>query len=256
MPREHASHISRNRRAWDQMADKYQAEHASQLDVDEPVWGLWDVPESEVRILGDVRGKDVLEFGCGAARWSINLARMGARCTGLDLSGSQLQHARRQSAEAGQRLALVQADAEIPPFRDESFDVVFGDHGAMTFADPHRAVPEVARVLRPGGLFAFNMTTPILWLCWSDDEDEPAGPMLHRDYFSLGRVDWNDSDWQTTDFQLPYGEWIRLFRRNGLAIEDLVELRPAEGATTTYSAAPYDWARRWPSDHIWVTRKE
>jgi len=38
-----------------------------------------------------------------------------------------------------------------------SFDIVFCDHGAMTFADRHRTVPQAARVLRPGGLFAFNV---------------------------------------------------------------------------------------------------
>ena len=49
------------------------------------------------------------------------------------------------------RFPVVQADGELIPFRDESFDLVFCDHGVMGFADPLRTVPEVARVLRPGG---------------------------------------------------------------------------------------------------------
>ena len=49
-------------------------------------WGLWQIPESELGILGDVAGKDVLELGCGAAQWSILLARQGARVVGLDNS--------------------------------------------------------------------------------------------------------------------------------------------------------------------------
>jgi len=43
---------------------------------------VWSIPESELNVLGDVRDKDVLEFGCGAARWSIALSRLGARCVG------------------------------------------------------------------------------------------------------------------------------------------------------------------------------
>ena len=102
------------------------------------------------------RGKDVLEFGCGAAQWSIALAKRGARPVGLDLSDRQLEHARRLMAEAGVDFPLVHASAESVPLPDASFDIVFCDHGAMTFADPYRTVPEAARLLRPGGLFAFN----------------------------------------------------------------------------------------------------
>ena len=56
-------------------------------------WGVWQVPESELQVLGDVRDKDVLELGCGAAQWSIALARVGARPVGIDLSERQLDHA-------------------------------------------------------------------------------------------------------------------------------------------------------------------
>ena len=55
---------------------------------------MWQLPESELRVLGDVAGKDVLELGCGAAQWSILLAGQGARVVGLDNSERQLEHAR------------------------------------------------------------------------------------------------------------------------------------------------------------------
>ncbi len=58
------------------------------------------------------------------------------------------------------------------------------------------------------------------------------------------------------DFMLPYGEWIRLFRANGFVIEDLVEIRPAEDATSSYYGDVFrDWARRWPAEQIWKVRK-
>jgi len=117
---------------------------------------VWSIPESQLNVLGDVRDKDVLELGCGAAQWSIALAGLGARCVGLDNSARQLEHARRGMAAAGVDFPLVHASAETAPLPDASFDVVFCDHGAMTFADPERTVPEAARLLRPGGLFAFN----------------------------------------------------------------------------------------------------
>ena len=66
-----------NRGFWDEDADDYQAEHESQLDVDTMGWGVWDLPETELGVLGDVNGLDVLEYGCGAAQWAIKLARVG-----------------------------------------------------------------------------------------------------------------------------------------------------------------------------------
>ncbi len=112
-----ARHVRKNRRFWDRTSDEYQAEHARQLNrFDRPVWGIWGLPESRLRVLGDVEGKDVLELGCGGAQWSICLARMGARPVGLDLSIAQLRHAERLMAGAGVSFPIVNADAERVPF--------------------------------------------------------------------------------------------------------------------------------------------
>jgi ubiquinone/menaquinone biosynthesis C-methylase UbiE len=80
----------------------------------------------------------------------------------------------------------VQASAEATPFADASFDIVFCDFGAMTFADPFRAIPEAARVLRPGGLFAFSTSTPIVDMAWGADAEHP-GARLERDYCRTAR---------------------------------------------------------------------
>ena len=69
-----------NRANWDRRSDEYQERNAEFIGrEDEPRWGMWQLPDSELGILGDVDGKDVLELGCGAAQWSILLARP-ARC--------------------------------------------------------------------------------------------------------------------------------------------------------------------------------
>ncbi len=241
-----SSDAARNRAFWDQRADDYQESHREHIGRPEPRWGIWQLPERELQVLGEVAGLDVLELGCGAAQWSILLAAQGARCVGFDNSERQLEHAR----AAGADFPLVHGAAESLPFPDESFDLVFCDHGALTFADPLVVVPEVARVLRAGGLFAFSITGSLAWICWDDELDQVV-PALKMDYFGLHRHEDSDG---SVSFQLPVGEWIRLFRGCGLVVEDLIEPQPPEDAVTTYG---YDlgWARRWPLEQIWKVRK-
>ena len=145
---------------------------------------------------------------------------------------------------------MVRSIAEELPFASESFDLVFCDHGAMTFADPDYSVPEVARVLRPQGRLVFCNSTALRVMCL--DDDWSVTTTLHRTAFGMKRI----TDGDSVDFVLPHGEWIRLFRRNGLVVDDLIALRPRLGATTTYPwFAPYEWASQWPAEEIWVVRK-
>ena len=153
--------------------------------------------------------------------------------------------------DAGVDFPLIHGSAEAVPLPDASFDIVFCDHGAMTFADPYRTVPETARLLRPGGLFAFNHHSPIETIHWPLDADS-VGDSLALDYFGLHAID----DGEEISFQLPYGEWIRLFRANGLVVEELIEPRPRPDATSSYrSAEQLAWARRWPAEEIWRLRR-
>jgi SAM-dependent methyltransferase len=245
-------HAARNREMWDGYSDEYQAKHGDELAASGGLaWGTTQIPEADLQVLGEVAGRDILELGCGAAQWSIALAKRGARPVGLDLSDRQLAHARRLMADAGVDFPLIHASAEQVPLPDAGFDIVFCDHGAMTFADPYRTVPEVARLLRPGGLFAFNHHSPIESICWPLGAEE-VGDRLALDYFGLHQVEDSEDVW----FQLPYGEWIRLFRANGFIVEDLIEPRPAADATSSYrSPSELAWARRWPAEEIWRLRR-
>jgi SAM-dependent methyltransferase len=245
-------HERHNRAFWDADADDYQALHGADLTTRARAWGAWRVPESELGVLDGVRGFDVLELGCGAGQWAIALAIDGARPVALDQSLVQLRHAAANREHARVAVPLVAASGEATPFRDGSFDVVFCDHGAMSFCDPEVTVPEVARLLRTGGLLAFCHATPLVYLTW-DERRERQSDRLQRPYTDLGRMALGDG---TIDFQLPHSEWFRLFRRNGFVVEDLVELRPPDGASTTYDEfVPTEWARRWPAEQIWKARK-
>lgn len=248
-----APHEPANRAHWDEKSDRYQAGHGAWIASTPAAWGAWRISEDELRLLPDIAGKDVLELGCGAGQWAVWLARHGARVTGLDLSFRQLEHARR--AVAGADVRLLQGSAERLPVADASFEVVLSDHGAMSWGDPDRTVPEVARILRPDGTLIFCATSPLFRLCWDDRQGKWGGPgdRLRRDYFGLRPEPEGDG---AVSFAPPYGEWVRRFRAHGLAIEALIEPQPPRGVTSHFYPGATAWAQRWPAEVIWKVRRE
>jgi SAM-dependent methyltransferase len=248
-------HARRNRAEWQRWSEEYVEPGRRRWAAEEPDWGMWDVPERELNVLPDVAGKDVLELGCGTAYWSAWLARRGARVVGLDLTERQLETARRFQQEFDLEFPLIHASAEDVPLPNDTFDLVLSEYGASIWCDPERWVAEAARVLRPGGLLVFLVNGTILMLCLPDEDEElPAGDHLLRNYFGIYRFEWKSDE--SVDFHLGYGDWIRLLRRKGFEVENLIEVRAPEGAPPNrFNLASPEWARRWPSEEIWVARK-
>ncbi len=242
-----------NRSNWDRWAAEY-VEAGRANWAGEPRWGIFGVPDTDVGLLpGDLDGKDAVELGCGTGYVSAWLARRGARPVGVDNSTAQLTTARRLQQEFGLRFPLVHGIAERLPFPGESFDVAISEYGAVIWADPYRWVPEAARVLRPGGELVTFGNASLLMLFVEDDAEAAAGTTLLRPYFGMHRFDWEDDG--AVEFHVGYGDWIRLFGRCGLVVEDLIEVRPPEGATTRYPFVTGEWARRWPAEQAWKVRK-
>ena len=149
-------HVRRNRVHWDARAVEYVGPGERAWARHEPTWGIWRVPDSELRVLPeDLAGKDALELGCGTAYVSAWLARRGARVVGIDNSAAQLATARRLQRAYGLALTLIHGNAERVPYPDASFDLAVSEYGARLWADPSRWVPEAARILRPGGVLIF-----------------------------------------------------------------------------------------------------
>ena len=246
-------HVQRNRAYWNVLAADY-VDAGRRNWASEPHWGMFRVPDSDVGILPDVSGLDVIELGCGTAYVSAWLARRGARVLGIDSSDSQLATARQLQAEHGLTFPLMLADAERVPCADASFDLAISEYGAAIWCDPHRWIPEAARLLRDGGRLIFLGNGTMLMLTVPDtDAEGAADTTIKRDYFGMHRFEWPDSD--GVEFHLGYGDWIRLLRRSGFEVEDLVELRPGVDATTRYTYVTTEWARRWPAEEVWVARR-
>lgn len=244
---------ARNRELWTKVNAEYtNAEAARKWALDEISWGIWDVPEAELGALGEVAGLDVVELGCGTAYMSAVLFKQGARPVGVDITPAQLETARRLMAETGIEFPLVEADAGATGLPDSSFDLVLSEYGASIWIEPERFVRESARLLRPHGRLVFLCGSTLSLLCLG--EDEVVGEQLRRRQFGMSRIDSPDG----VEFHLPHGERIRLLHREGFQLESLTEVRAPESAETHpyYGYVSAEWARQWPSEELWVARKQ
>jgi SAM-dependent methyltransferase len=240
--------------AWTRANAEYTDERAEAAWAkDEIGWGVWGVLESELHVLPDVTGKDVVELGCGTAYFGAWLKKAGAaRVVGVDPTPAQLETARRCNERFGLGLELLEAFGEEVPLPDGSFDLAVSEYGASIWADPYRWIPEAARLLRPGGELVFLRNSTLVMLC-SPEEDLPASETLQRPQFGMYRFEWPG---EGVEYHLSHGDWIRLLRANGFEILDLIEIQAPPAAEThmRYDYVSAEWARKWPAEEIWRAR--
>jgi ubiquinone biosynthesis O-methyltransferase len=104
-----------------------------------------------LELVGDVRGRKVLDVGCGDGEFALELARRGAFVTGIDAAAAMIEAAERRAKRQNADIDFQVATAEQLPFPAEQFDVVTAIT-ILCFVDDARPVfHEVARVLMPGG---------------------------------------------------------------------------------------------------------
>jgi SAM-dependent methyltransferase len=246
-------HVLVNRSYWDQEAPKWVAP-GRRAWASEPSWGVWGLPERELRLLPDsMAGMAAVELGCGTAYVSAWLARRGAAPVGIDNSPAQLETARALQREFGLQFPLHLGNAEATPFAAASFDFAISEYGAAIWCEPQRWIPEAARILRPGGQLVFLRNSTLWALTAPDLETESPDERLRRPLRGMHRFTWPDTS--GVEFHISPGEWVRLLRRCGFEIEDVIELYAPQEAQTSTPAFPAEWGRAWPCEEVWKVRR-
>lgn len=235
-PVSHGESARASRSWWDAEAASYVAEHAGVLGTAALRWGPEGVDETDLRLLGDLAGRRVLEFGCGAAQGARWCAGQGAHVIACDISGGMLAQARRLDREHGAGpAAYLRCDAAALPLADACVDVAFSAYGALPFvADSGAVLTEVARVLRPGGRLVFSLTHPVRWAL--PDVPGPEGLVVRHSYFDRRPYVEQDEDGTPVyvEHHRTLGDRVREIVAAGLRLVDLVE-------------------PEWPpqADHVW-----
>ncbi len=230
---DHDESAKANRRWWDAEAPAYYEEHGRFLGDDRFVWGPEGLDEADVRLLGPVAGRRVLEVGAGAGQCSRWLAAQGALAVATDLSLAMLRQG--VAIDPATRVPSVQADACRLPLADDSVDLACSAYGAVPFvADSAGLAREVARVLRPGGRWVFSTSHPMRWSL-PDDPGE-AGLVVRSSYFDRTPYVEERPDGRAAyvEHHRTLGDRVRELVAAGFVLDDVLEPEWPDGHEQTW----------------------
>ncbi len=159
-----------------------------------------DVESARQRIdpdgmLGDVSGKDVLLLAGGGGQQSMAFALLGARVTVVDISDKQLERDQQAAAHYGVQVKTIQADMrDLSALDAGAFDLVYHPYSLNFVPDAREVFAQVARVMRPGGMYYFMSANPfasgLTERSWGGE-----GYLLKEPYQQGQKIVYTDSDW-------------------------------------------------------------
>lgn len=142
---------------WTERSESFLEQRRAELH--DPIAGRWMKeieshlpPYLKARIGNPQKPLRVLDVGCGAGFFSILMARIGCIVTGIDLTASMVENARRLAAEEGVQAEFLRDNAEEPHFPDDTFDVVLTRNVTWTLPNADKAYASWIRVLKKGGV--------------------------------------------------------------------------------------------------------
>jgi SAM-dependent methyltransferase len=211
-----------NAAAWDRYAAAYQS--GAQLPTSVAHYGP-DIPtEAELRLLGNLKGKRVLELGCGGAQCSIAFAKQGAIAIGVDFSTEQLAFARRLCEREEVRLELRHGDlADLAFLTADSIDLVFSAYAFGYVEDLNRVFRQVHRVLKVGAPLVFSLPHPSYDMI-DDDSDEPR--LVRRSYFDKTPIDYEVGGIAFTDYHHTIADVYMGLSRASYRVDLIMEPQP------------------------------
>ncbi|MHB8671444.1 MAG: class I SAM-dependent methyltransferase [Acidimicrobiales bacterium] len=216
-----------NATGWDRWSSTYQAGMALPADV---VHYGPDLPgEDELRLCGDVRGKRVLDLGCGGGQSSLAFARQGGISIGVDFSAEQLAYARRLSDQEGIKVELHQSDlAELAFIRADTIDLAFSAYAFDWVEDLARVFRQVHRVLKPGAALVFSLTHPAFRMVEPEPDpgsDEPLA--VKRSYFDTSpRVRTPMEGLELVEYPHTMNELFTSLSRANFRVDTMLEPAP------------------------------
>lgn len=219
-----------NAAAWDRHAAGYQA--GAQLPTDVAHYGPDIGTEADYRLLGDLKGKRVLELGCGGAQCSIAFAKQGATAIGIDFSSEMLAFAKRLCEREEVKVELRHGDlADLAFLRADSIDLAFSAYTFGYVEDLNRVFRQVHRVLKVGAPLVFSLPHPAYDML---DDDSPQPLMIRRSYFDRSPIDYTHNGIAFTDYHHTISDLFTSLTRASYRVDTILEPEPVAGPRSQF----------------------
>lgn len=207
------------------------------------------------KFVGSLKGKDVLDAGCGEGYNTRLFAKMGARMTGIDISKKMIAYARGEEKRRPLGIRYeVTSYVDLSIFKDASFDVVISTMALMDGPGYEGAVREFFRVLRPGGGLFFNITHPCFMtkgFGWVEAEKDSSPRLTVSDYFgekpyierwkfSMAPADEEVEPFTAISYHRTLSKYLNPLMATGFVLRRIEEPRPSEATCKRYPKL-----RRW-----------
>ncbi|MCR4327433.1 MAG: class I SAM-dependent methyltransferase [Nanoarchaeota archaeon] len=203
-----------------------------------------------LKILGKVKGKKILDLGCGPGRYAKILTQRGAKVVGIDNSKVSLKIAKKESPKS----KFIFGDVENLPFKKEEFDIVFSSLVLDHFEDWNSILAEVKRVLKKKGFFIFSNYNPVTEnfkkINWFFRKFR-----VIENYFSEGikKKFWKGKE--VFHYHKTYSTTIKLLIKNGFEIIDYEDSKPTKVSKKRFPNK-YKQAMNIPIFCTWKTIKK
>jgi ubiquinone/menaquinone biosynthesis C-methylase UbiE len=221
------------------------------LSTDVVQYGPDIATEADLKLLGKLENKRVLELGCGGGPNAVAMAKQGARVIAIDESVEQIAHARRLLEREETKLELRQGDlADLAFVRADTIDIAVSIYSLASIADLDRVFRQVHRVLRPEAPLVLSLPHPAFRIV------DPYGnpPILRRSYFDHTPVPWMVGTEAGTDHPLTIADLFTSLGRANFRIDTVLEPEPVKG---TPRGRHWTEAMRWvPATLIVRARKQ
>lgn len=232
-----------NRRQYDKFASAY---HAKRQDRSKSFYNDHLEQPMMAKLLRDkIRGKKVLDVGCGSGLFTRKLKKWGASVIGVDFSQGMLKIARAEHPD----ISFLKATLTRLPFDSASFDVVTSSLVLHYTRHLKSAYREIARVIKPCGFFVFSMHHPFssFTLTGRAVKEGKQGELAQTNYFQSGAYRWRMLPGMDLEsYHQTFERIINDLTNSGFLVESLLEAKPAP-RTKSVDPKSYDESSRYPT---------
>lgn len=200
---------------WEESSKDYQAESDIKIGIH---YGPGSPFEDKLKLLGNLRGKKVIEIGCGGAQCGIAMSKKGARVTGIDQSEEQLKFAKNLAEKNKVKIKFIQGSfQDLKKLKSNDYDIAFSAFAFQYSPNLLNLFKQVKRILKKRGIFVFSLDHPFFEVI------SPKTLKAKKSYFKTGRYAEKNKGADFVAYHHTISELFNFLVKAGFIVEKIIE---------------------------------